>query len=101
MSRFTRWTSTTVNLPREGMLGIEDGRGMRVEVAAGKVWLTQHGDLRDVVLGPGECFVIDRAGRTLVQALDATQLRLDAACGTPPSTQARMPHPLSLLRGIS
>ena len=101
MSRFTRWTRTTVNLPRKGLLGIEDGRGMRLQVAAGKVWLTQHGDLRDVVLGPGECFVIDRAGHTLVQALDATRLSLEAASGSPPSTQARIPHPLSLLKGLS
>ncbi len=101
MSRFTRWTRTTVNLPRRASLGIEDGRGMRLAVTAGKVWLTQHGDPRDVVLGPGECFVIDRAGRTLVQALDEARLSLDASSGTPPSTQARMPHPLSLLKGLS
>ncbi len=101
MSRFTRWTRTTVNLPRQATLGIEDARGMRLAVAAGKVWLTQHGDPRDVVLGPGESFVIDRAGRTVVQALDAAQLSLDAASGTPHSTQAQMPHPLSLLKGLS
>jgi hypothetical protein len=101
MSRLPRWTRTTVNLPREGLLGIEDGRGMRLQVAAGKVWLTQHGDERDVVLGPGECFVIDRAGRTLVQALDAAELRLDADCSAPPSIHARWPHPLSQLKGLS
>jgi Protein of unknown function (DUF2917) len=101
MSRFTRWTRTTVNLPRKAMLGIEDGRGMRLEVTAGKVWLTQSGDLRDVFLGPGDGFVIDRAGRTLVQALDATELRLDAAFSRPPSMLARMPLPRSLLKGVA
>lgn len=83
------------------MLGIDDGRGMRLQVAAGKVWLTQHGDRRDVVLGPGERFVIERAGRTLVQALDEAQLSLDAACASPPSILARIPLPRTLLKGIS
>jgi len=101
MSRFTRWTRTTVNLPRKATLGIEDGRGMRVGVTAGRVWLTQHGDVRDVVLGPGERFVIDRAGRTLVQALDTTELSLDAAHGTPPSILARIPLPRTLLKGVA
>ena len=59
-----RWTRTTVHLARDGLLGIDDGRGLRLRVAAGTVWLTQQDDSRDVVLHAGESFVIDRPGRT-------------------------------------
>src|SRR5512139_871359 len=79
MPRTPRWTRTTVRLAREGLLGIDDGRGLHLQVAAGTVWLTQQDDGRDVVLREGESFVIDRPGRTLVQALDASELDLDAA----------------------
>jgi hypothetical protein len=89
MNRQPSWTRTTVRLARNGLLGIDDGRGLRVRVAAGAVWLTQHGDARDVVLREGESFVIDRSGRTVVQALDAAELRLDAAARPAISTSSR------------
>jgi len=96
MSRQHQWTRTTVRLARNGLLGIDDGRGLRLQVASGTVWLTQHDDSRDIVLREGEGLVIDRPGRTVVQALDAAELRLDAAAGTPASTSTR-----SLLKGAA
>jgi hypothetical protein len=96
MSRQHQWTRTTVRLARDGLLGIDDGRGLRLRVAAGAVWLTQQDDSRDVVLREGESFVIDRPGRTVVQALDATELRLNAAAQATTSTFSR-----SLLKGIA
>ena len=79
MSRQHQWTRTTVRLARDGLLGIDDGRGLRLRVASGTVWLTQQGDGRDVVLHEGESFVIDRPGRTVVQALGPSELALNAA----------------------
>lgn len=91
-----RWTRTTVRLARDGMLGIDDGRGLRLRVAAGAVWLTQQDDGRDIVLRPGESFVIDRPGRTVVQALDPAELSLQAAAATPVST-----YSCNHLRGLA
>jgi hypothetical protein len=91
-----RWTCTTVRLAREGLVAIDDGRGLRLRVAAGAVWLTQQDDQRDVVLREGESFVIDRPGRTLVQALDTSELRLDAANDTRYLTDSR-----SHLKGVA
>lgn len=88
MNRNHRWTCTTVRLAREGLLSIDDGRGLHLKVAAGAVWLTQQDDRRDVVLREGESFVIDRPGRTPVQALDSSELRLDAANDTRYSTDS-------------
>jgi hypothetical protein len=54
--------------PRE-LLPVENGVGIEVKALRGNLWITQAGDAKDKVLGPGESFVIDRAGLTLVTAL--------------------------------
>lgn len=35
--------------------------GRRVECLSGSLWITQSGDRRDIVLGPGEAFDFDHA----------------------------------------
>ena len=96
MKRQHLWTRTTVHLARNGLLGIDDGRGLRLRVASGAVWLTQQDDGRDVVLLEGESFLIDRPGRTVVQALDPAELRLNAVAQAPTSTHSR-----TLLKGVA
>ena len=54
--------------PRE-LLPVQDGIGIEVKALRGNLWITQDGDSKDTVLGPGESFVIDRGGLTLVTAL--------------------------------
>jgi hypothetical protein len=44
--------------------------GRRVEVVSGTLWITQDGDLRDIVLGAGEAFDFDRRGEALLSAFD-------------------------------
>ena len=44
--------------------------GRRVEVVSGTIWITQDGDLRDIVLGAGEAFDFDRRGEALLSAFD-------------------------------
>jgi|SRR5262245_3659085 Protein of unknown function (DUF2917) len=48
---------------------IEDGKGLQVTVLDGVVWLTQAEDVRDLILAPGQRFVLDRNGRAVVYAL--------------------------------
>lgn len=50
-------------------LKIHDGRGRRLEVLDGMVWVTQDGDPRDAFVAKGESFEFDRAGLALVEAL--------------------------------
>jgi ferric-dicitrate binding protein FerR (iron transport regulator) len=50
-------------------LQVHDGKGVCVDVAQGQVWITQEGDVRDLVLRAGESWRIDRDGLTLIQAL--------------------------------
>ena len=48
---------------------IEDGKGTEICCITGNIWITQAGDQRDIVLGPGDLFAIDRDGLTLLVAL--------------------------------
>jgi len=58
-------------------------RGRRLEVVSGSIWITQDGDLRDIVLGAGEAFDFDRRGDALLSAFaDSRYLVLDS-CETP------------------
>jgi hypothetical protein len=53
--------------------------GRRLECLSGSLWITQDGDLRDIVLGPGEGFDFDRRGDALLSAFaDSRYLVLDA-----------------------
>jgi hypothetical protein len=56
---------------------VEQPRGQRVECLAGCLWITQDGDLRDVILEAGEAIVLTRDGTALVSALaDSSYLLL-------------------------
>lgn len=57
-------------LERNALLRFPDGQGKCVAVFDGHVWITQESDTRDVVLGPGDSFGLDRRGLAIVQALD-------------------------------
>ncbi len=43
--------------PREAIL-LDHAAGMEVTVRRGRLWLTQYGDSRDIVLGPGQSFAM-------------------------------------------
>lgn len=58
--------------------------GRRVECLSGAIWITQDGDLRDVVLSAGEAFDFDRRGAALLSAFaDSRYLLLDACTAQP------------------
>ena len=53
--------------------------GRSVECLSGSIWITQDGDLRDIVLGPGEAFAFDRRTDALLSAFDDSRyIVLDA-----------------------
>jgi hypothetical protein len=55
----------------------DDATGVAIVCLRGELWLTQDGDLDDVILGPGESFTLDRPGLALIEALKASSLRVE------------------------
>lgn len=66
----------TITLAPNRHLRIQKGAGWTVRATSGIVWLTQDGDPRDVVLQPGESFVLDRNGGVLLTPLDTATVKL-------------------------
>jgi len=58
-----------LRLPARAVHCIEDGKGLEVTAVSGTVWITQAGDIRDVILARGQSFVLDRNGRAVLYAL--------------------------------
>lgn len=63
-------TGNVVQLSRDALLPIRAEPGQRLVCVRGRVWITQDGDPRDIVLSAGDHFVLDRPGTTLVNALE-------------------------------
>ena len=55
---------------------LHDGLGQRIEVLSGCVWITIDNDRRDIVLTAGEGFGVDRAGVTLISAMEDSRFVL-------------------------
>ena len=67
------WLLRPIALKARQIHRIDNGRGVGVTCLKGTVWITQDRDLRDVVLTPGQSFVLDRNGLALIFAFkDAT-----------------------------
>jgi hypothetical protein len=52
-------------------------RGYRIACLAGTAWLTLDGDRRDIVLRPGESFLVDADAQVLACALDGGPAVID------------------------
>ena len=69
---------TELQLAAEELLSLADIRGARLRCVEGSVWLTLDHDLRDIFLNPGDSFVVDRDGATLLHALSPTRLSIES-----------------------
>lgn len=76
------------------ILSLDDACGMRIHAREGTVWVTEEGERRDFVVGPGEAFRVRRGGRTLVQAMAAALVALRA--GDLPCIDRHAPAPWPL-----
>lgn len=58
------------------VLTLDDAAGTRIVSRLGTVWVTEEGDPKDHIVGPGETRLIGRGGRTLLQALQPAWVAL-------------------------
>ncbi len=70
----TELTLPSVNLLKDELHLIRDGRGRHVQTLSGRLWITQEGDPRDIVLDAGEGFTVEQPGLTVVCALRPSSL---------------------------
>lgn len=68
-------------MPKGGMLKIEAGRGIVLEVKRGMLWLTQEGDTRDRYIAAGDWLRLDGDGLAIANALRRTIVCIGAAEG--------------------
>jgi hypothetical protein len=68
-------TCADMHFNRAQIREVKNSLGVTLECLSGRVWITQDGDLRDVVLDPGQAFTIKSDQRTLVMALGAARVR--------------------------
>jgi hypothetical protein len=87
-----------IELPRGGVLRIDDGQPHVVDVFEGEVWLTQDGDPRDWILERGESLRFDGAGLTLVQAFRPSRVLVSDVTETPRTINAVALHRLARAR---
>ncbi len=69
------------------LVKVRGGAGHVIVCHSGSLWLTQDRDRRDIVLGAGESFTLDRDGLALVQALE------QSAISIAPAGRGRHLHP--------
>jgi hypothetical protein len=81
MAMDIRLDHTAVKLLERDTISVVDGKGARIAVVAGSVWITQERDSRDVLLRAGQSFTLDRDGTAIVEALADAEVALDAPSG--------------------
>jgi hypothetical protein len=76
----TRSAITRMTLePRQSIL-LDHAAGTEVICREGRMWLTQYGDSRDIVLGPGQSFVLTLPSCLVMSASGNADFLLRAAC---------------------
>jgi hypothetical protein len=61
-------------VPAHGVAGLEGHTGLRIRCVWGNVWITQDGDERDWILGPGHIFQLQHGGPVLMFGIQASQV---------------------------
>jgi len=78
-------------LKRNQIVKVSGGLGHTIACDSGTVWVTQEGDLRDIILHAGESFTLDHRGPALVQAFEQGSISIGQAA---PETRPSAPAPL-------
>ena len=67
-----------IELEYRGIVPVKDAVGTRIDCLRGRIWITEHGSIDDIVLEDGESYVISRGGIAVVQALRGALIGLRA-----------------------
>lgn len=78
-------------LKRNQIVKVRGGLGHTIACDSGTLWLTQEGDMRDIILHAGDSFTLDHSGPALVQALEPGAISIAPAAL---DARARVPSAL-------
>jgi hypothetical protein len=67
--------ATKVDLGTRQSIALPDIEGTALAVTRGTLWITQENDGHDVVLGPGDVWMVDRDGLTIIEAQNDASFR--------------------------
>jgi DUF2917 family protein len=67
--------ATKVDLGNRQSLALADIEGTALAVTRGTLWITQENDTHDVVLGPGDVWMVERDGLTIIEAQNDASFR--------------------------
>jgi hypothetical protein len=65
---------SALHLQHDQHIHVHDAAGWSVKALRGTLWITQDGDVRDVVLEAGQEFILDRNGLALLTSLGETNI---------------------------
>ena len=63
-------------LARGETVPVRDGLGRTVRAHSGRIWITEENGTRDVVLGPGESFLLAKSGLAVVEAFSDASISI-------------------------
>jgi hypothetical protein len=92
---------TRVGLTAREAVSLTDVRGATLRITRGIVWITQEHDPRDLVLRAGDNWVVERNGRTVIEAQGAATLYVVGRAVAPARPRAPAFTWRDLLRGWS
>lgn len=58
-----------IRLPARSVHRLDGAKGQQITCLGGVAWVTQANDNRDIILGKGQSFIIDRKGLAVIYAL--------------------------------
>jgi hypothetical protein len=85
-------TGTVVSLANREAVALPNVRGATLRVAQGTVWLTEERQPHDVVLRPGDNWVVEHDGKTVVEAQNDAVFCIVGRHGVPLKFRTT-PHP--------
>lgn len=68
-----------IKVPARSVQRFDGAKGQQITCLAGLVWVTQANDSRDILLGKGQSFIVDRKGLTVVFALKESAIAVGPA----------------------
>jgi len=88
------------DLRKHQIMRFDGASGVALVCLRGKLWLTQDGDLRDIVLAAGDRFRLDGEGLKLVSALQASSLCLEMPSEPRPVRRESRPSAPMAISGV-